>query len=100
MIFKTLIFSLIENPNDPTIRGLYLSNFRCLFENNKSIPVQLLMEPLIKQIQASLGVNYQLKVFDFDFFNFIIGHPKFGPNTSLLLFDLFARITLNEKPRA
>lgn len=32
IIYKTLIFSLIENPNDPTIRSVYFSNFRTLFE--------------------------------------------------------------------
>ena len=31
LIYKTLIFSLIENPNDPTIREMYFSNFRELF---------------------------------------------------------------------
>jgi len=32
IIYKTLIFSLIENPNDPTIRMVYFSNFKTLFE--------------------------------------------------------------------
>ena len=39
VIFKTLIFELIENPNDPTIRSVYLSNFKSVFAVNKSIPV-------------------------------------------------------------
>lgn len=30
-IFKTLIFSLIENPHDPTVREMYLANFKELF---------------------------------------------------------------------
>jgi hypothetical protein len=90
---------LIENPSDPTVRSIYLHNFKALFDNNKTIPVQLLIEPLIKQIQASLGVNYQLKVFDFDFFTYIINHPKFQSQSSLLLFELLARITLNDTKR-
>jgi hypothetical protein len=49
-IYKTLIFSLVENPNDPTLRELYFSNFTALFEAQTSIPVGLLIEPLIKQI--------------------------------------------------
>lgn len=50
VLYKTLIFALIENPNDPTVRSFYLQNFKSLFETNKSIPVQLLFEPLVKQI--------------------------------------------------
>ena len=30
-IYKTLIFSLVENPADSTVRGLYFSNFTTLF---------------------------------------------------------------------
>ena len=58
LIYKTLIFSLIENPNDPTIREMYFANFKELFSTNKSIPVGLLSEPLVKQIRNSLGVSF------------------------------------------
>ena len=39
VIFKSLIFALIENPSDLTARAFYLSNFQSLFEANKGIPV-------------------------------------------------------------
>ena len=76
LIYKTLIFSLIENPNDPTIREMYFSNFKELFQSNSTIPIGLLADPLVKQIQTSLGISFALKIFDFDFFIFIIDHPK------------------------
>lgn len=47
-IYKTLIFSLVENPNDSILRELYFINFMSLFEVNQTIPVGLLVEPLIK----------------------------------------------------
>ena len=47
-IYKQLIFSLIESPQDQTIRELYLTNFQYLYENMKSIPVGLLVDPFIK----------------------------------------------------
>lgn len=50
VIYKSLIFALIENPSDPTVRSFYLNNFQALFESNKGIPVQLLVEPLLKQL--------------------------------------------------
>ena len=54
MIYKTLIFSLVENPNDPTIREIYLTNFKELFTKNQSIPISLLMDPLLKQVFQSM----------------------------------------------
>jgi hypothetical protein len=33
-IYKTLIFSLVENPGDSNVRFLYYSNFTSLFEHN------------------------------------------------------------------
>ena len=47
-IYKTLIFSLVENPNDPTIREMYLTNFKELYTQNKTIPIALLLEPLLR----------------------------------------------------
>ena len=52
-IYKGLIFSLVESPQDQTIRELYLTNFQYLYENQKSIPVGLLIEPLIKANQIN-----------------------------------------------
>ncbi len=49
-IYKTLIYSLCENPQDSTTRQLYLSNFTSLYESNQTIPIGLLVEPFIKQI--------------------------------------------------
>jgi hypothetical protein len=49
-VYKTLIFSLVENPNDSILRELYFINFLSLFEAQMSIPINLLIEPLIKQI--------------------------------------------------
>ena len=55
-LYRTLIYSLVESPYDPTIRELYLSNFMQLFKQNPKMPVEWLVEPLLKQLQAQLGV--------------------------------------------
>jgi hypothetical protein len=47
-IYKTLIFSMVENPNDSILRELYYINFTSLYEAHQTIPVGLLVEPLIK----------------------------------------------------
>jgi hypothetical protein len=47
-LYRTLIFSLVESPFDPTIRELYLNNFTDLYNSNPKIPIEWLTEPLLK----------------------------------------------------
>lgn len=49
-IYKTLVFNIVESPGDLTIREVYFSNFVELFRSQPSIPIALLVEPLLKQI--------------------------------------------------
>lgn len=51
-LYKTLIFSLVESPQDQSSRELFLTNFQYLFENTKSIPVGLLIDPFVKSNQV------------------------------------------------
>jgi hypothetical protein len=73
-LYKTLIFSLVEAPQDQTSRELFLTNFTYLYETVKSIPVSLLIDPFVKANQVQDTFQYQ--TFDFDFFTFIARHPK------------------------
>ena len=75
LIYKTLIFSLVESPMEPTIREMMLCNFVNLFEDNASIPLGLLIDPLFKLLLSNPQA-IALKVFDFNFFVFIAKHPK------------------------
>ena len=76
-LYRALIFSLVETPYDPTIRELFMTNFGDLFSQNQKMPIEWLVEPLLKQIQAQLGVTYVLKIFDFTFMMAMLNHPKF-----------------------
>ena len=49
-LYRTLIYSLVESPFDPTIRELYLANFNQLFKQNPKMPVEWLVEPVLKQL--------------------------------------------------
>lgn len=95
-LYKALIFSLIENPSDILLREHYFQNFTYLFENQTSIPLNLLLDPLVKQITISENVTYFYKVFDFDFFTMIAKHPKLTPANAVSLADLLAKIYLND----
>jgi hypothetical protein len=50
LLYKTLVFSLVESPNDLTIRELMYHNFMNLFEDNLGVPIGLLIDPLFKYI--------------------------------------------------
>jgi hypothetical protein len=45
-------------------------------DENPGIPINMLIEPLFKIIPTQLGLQYQIKNFDFDFFLYIAKHPK------------------------
>ena len=95
-IYKALIYALVENPTDSTVRELHFTNFVSLFEQQPSIPVGLLMEPLIKQIQVLENVSYHYKIMDFDFFTFLAKHPKLTLLNAIPMADLLAKIYLND----
>ena len=48
LIYKTLIFSLVESPSEPTIREMMMCNFINLYQDNSGIPIGLLIDPLFK----------------------------------------------------
>ena len=80
-LYKALIFSLIENPVEQTTREIYLKNFQHLFEEQKSFPVSLLVEPLVKSNQVADTFIFQ--TFDYDFLTFIAKHPKLTLQNSI-----------------
>lgn len=95
-LYRTLIYSLVESPFDPTIRELYLANFNELFKQNPKMPVEWLVEPLLKQLQAQLGVSFVLKIFDFTFMLALLEHPKFKEEYASQMFALFSTVSLED----
>ena len=95
-LYRALIFSLVEGPYDPTIRELFFSNFQDLFKQNPKMPIEWLVEPLIKQIQAQIDVTFALKIFDFTFMMSLIEMPKFKEEHADAMFTLFAYVSLND----
>lgn len=52
IIYKKLTFSLIENHSDVMMREMIIKNFISIFKKFSSIPIEILIEPLITQIQV------------------------------------------------
>lgn len=83
------MYSLFENPHDMTTRETYFMNFQEMFEQNKSVPIGILIEPLVTSNQMMDA--YQFYTFDYDFFTFLSRHPKLTLRHSLALLDVLAR---------
>jgi hypothetical protein len=53
-----------------------LRNLQVIFEKYQSIPVEIFLEPLIKQIKIGENKTYIINVFDIEFFNGTVRHRK------------------------
>lgn len=93
VIYKSLIFTLIESSSEIALREHYLANFSSLFKTVPSIPISLLVEPLLKNMQLS---KFEFKPFDFEFFKILSQHPKLNLAMALSLADLLSEILLNQ----
>jgi len=51
-LYKSLVFNIVESPGDTTLREMYFVNFTELFREQPSIPIAMLLEPLVKQLQS------------------------------------------------
>ncbi|CAI2384566.1 unnamed protein product [Moneuplotes crassus] len=96
VLYKALIFVFIENHPDNTTRQFLMSNFISFFESSDTVPVGILLEPLIKQLMESEGTSYVYNTFDFDFFTVVAKHPKLKLNDAIPLMDILAKIYLND----
>jgi hypothetical protein len=91
IFYKTLTFLCIENYANTWMRENFLRNFGELFKKFHSIPVNILLEPLIKQIQVG-EKNYSINVFDMEFLMICAEHPKLNTKMVILLFDLLIKV--------
>ena len=92
IIYKSLIFNFIEYHHDLSIRELMLSNFKYLFKMILSIPVGIMIEPYVKQIQYNLGKTYYFNMNDISFLITIARHPRYNVKEAMLTLDILGKI--------
>ena len=90
-IYKTLIFSLIENHANEVAREFIVCNIIQTLESMPHVPVGVVVEPVVKQ--ASLHGYNNL---DFDFFISLSKHPRLTVRHGLMTLDLLGKICLND----
>ena len=72
-----------------------LKNFTSLFFRFRTIPIAILCEPILKQIQISQFHSTSFNVFDFEFFNIVANHPKLNQPIAVLLVDTLSKIAMS-----
>lgn len=93
-VYKILTFLLVEFYWETEVREMMLRHFIWLFKHDEGMPVKILCEPLLKQIEVSQYHSASFNVFDFEFFEVIARHPKLNLQTALPLMDSLSKISL------
>ena len=92
VIYKALIFNFIEYHHDIAIRDFMISNFQYAFKVILSIPVGILVEPYVKQINLCLGSSYYFNINDVAFLITIARHPRFNVKEAVLALDVLGKV--------
>ena len=100
VVYKTITFSLIENFANQNIREFILKNMKQIFEANNQIPVNIIFEPLLKQLQVSENILTTLNIPDLEFLLMGAKNSKLNIKLSIQLLDILAKIYLNSVPFA
>jgi hypothetical protein len=91
ILYKTLVFALVENYHDSATRELIMRNFALA---DKEMPISILIEPVVKQIQVSSDATYNL--FDVDFFINAACHPRLSAEHAVSLLDVLGKTFISE----
>ena len=90
-VYKTLIFSLIENYENELVYDYIMSNMALALEKHTQVPVGVMVEPLAKQATLKGYSNV-----DFAGFITLAKHNRLSLRHGLLLGDLLGKIAIND----
>ena len=95
-VYKALIICVIEHFTTPDVREYLLANFKSILSLQDTIPIDPLIEPIIKQLQTIDASKVGLNIFDLDFLLSAAENPKLSLKNAVQLMDVFARMYLND----
>lgn len=93
-IYKILTFSLIENFEETQLREFILGNFARILGEFPEIPINILLDPLVRQIQVKEDKVFDLNVFDIDFIAKCCSHPKMNEKLAIIVLDCLVKVFL------
>ena len=94
LVYKILTFSLIENFDDTSLREFFLKNLETILHEFPEIPIGILIDPLVRQIQVKEDKVFDLNIFDVDFLDKCAKHPKMNEKLAIILLDCLIKIYL------
>lgn len=97
ILYKSLAFTFLETHAQEDTRELIMGNLAGIFAAQPAIPISIVTEPLVKQVQTSENVTYFFNLFDFEFVNMIATHQKLSLKNALLVMDMLAKTTINDQ---
>lgn len=114
-IYKILTFILINGFNNDELREVMLMKFMELFKEYNTIPILILLEPLLKHILLNLDkiqddnlqvnqiqllpsqlTTFILNTIDFHFLTTICYHPKLMLSYAIQLFEIACTISIKQ----
>ena len=94
ILFKSLIFILVEHYHNYKIREFILANLTRIISEHESIPLSHLVDPVVKQAMLLKTLSFQ--IFDFDFYVALSRHPNLSIKDGVLLIDLCGKIITSD----
>jgi len=86
-LYKLLIFHLVENHGDDELRDVMLSHFIALTASTPTIPIAVLVEPLVRQTAF-----YGARQLHLDLFNALATHTTLELKQAMLLIHLVGKL--------
>ena len=94
VLYKSLTFLLIEFHLDTDLREILTRHFIALFAQLPTIPVAILCEPLLKQIELEGGTH--LQVYDFELLQLVVGHKRATVQVTTGVLGLMVRVAATD----
>lgn len=94
IVYKILTFALIENFEDIFLREYIIKNFENILSEFSEIPIEILLDPFLRQIQVKEEKVNELNIFDIDFLDKCSRHSKMDERLAIMLLDCLIKIYL------
>jgi hypothetical protein len=83
---------LVENHHEDEMREILLENLTTVIRKFTTIPLDFVMEPMLKQLYSKEGSSYILNMFDFEFIIELCKHPKMEEYYAITFLDYFIKL--------
>lgn len=94
-VYKTLTFLLVEFYVETDVRELMLTHFTDVIRDYDTVPINTLMEPLLRQIETNQYTIGMFNNFDFEFFRFVVNYRGLEVPTAMQLMDALVKISMS-----